>query len=132
MRICDAHLCSQTFLRAKTEYEINFSPVDPQTGAVIDPATGRPYLEQQLVPGFELLRAVCYSLARVDAWCMGVQAAYESRGDGSMGCTARQTALLEEVYAALDGQTQEQWRESPRTLGYSLVNARASRYAHAA
>ena len=35
-----------------------------------------PYLEAQLVPGVELLRAVCYSLARVDAWCMAVQAGY--------------------------------------------------------
>ena len=42
----------------------------------IDPATQRPYLEAQLVPGVELLRAVCYSLARVDAWCMAVQAGY--------------------------------------------------------
>ena len=82
----------------------------PQTGAVIDPDTQRPYLEAQLVPGVELLRAVCYSLARVDAWCVAVQAAYESRGDGTAMRTAAQEALLCEVYEALDAPLDERFR----------------------
>ena len=62
------------------------------------------------MPGVELLRGVCYSLARVDGWCMDVQAAYEVRGDGSGTRTAAQSALLEEVYRALDAPLDERFR----------------------
>ena len=79
-------------------------------GRVIDEETGRPFLERRLVPGVELLRAVCYSLARVDAWCMAVQAAYNVRGDGSVNQTPAQKALLQEIYQALDAPLDERFR----------------------
>ena len=90
------------------------------SGAVLRPAgeldSGRPYLERELVPGVELLRAVCYSLARVDAWCMSVQAGYDVRGDGSGKLTAAQEALLLEVYEALDAPLDERYRRLHRWL----------------
>ena len=62
------------------------------------------YLERALVPGVELLRAVCYSLATVDRWCMAVQAAHDVRG------VAEQEALVREIYAALDAPLDERVR----------------------
>tara|TARA_B110000027_G_scaffold109290_1_gene116706 strand:- start:3 stop:395 length:393 start_codon:yes stop_codon:yes gene_type:complete len=86
-------------------------PVDPVDGRVWEhEGTGRPYLEGQLVPGVELLRAVCYSLQSVDMWCMAVQAAYNVRADGSGGVSERQRALVREVYAALDAPLDERFR----------------------
>ena len=52
-------------------------------GGIVDPASGRPYLEQQLVPGVELLRSVLYQMARVDDFNFAVQAEYEAHADGS-------------------------------------------------
>ena len=77
---------------------------------VVDLESGLPYLAQKLVPGVQLLRAVCYSLRSVDAWCMSVQAAYNVRGDGSGVPTEQQTRLLQEVYRALDAPYDERFR----------------------
>ena len=52
-------------------------PVGPD--GVIDRTTRRPYLEQQLIPGVELLRSVLYSMRTVDEFAMAVQAAYDTR-----------------------------------------------------
>lgn len=89
-----------------THYEVCMHsgsfPVGPE--GVVDPSTTRPYLECALVPGVELLRAVCYSLATVDRWCMAVQAAHDVRG------VAEQEALVRETYAALDAPLDERFR----------------------
>ena len=84
-------------------------PVGP-CGGIVDAETGRPYLEQQLVPGVELLRCVCYQMARVDDFNFAVQAEYEARADGSGRECELQRALLREVYAALAAPLDERFR----------------------
>ena len=79
-------------------------------GGIVDAETGRPYLEQQLVPGVELLRCVCYQMARVDDFNFAVQAEYEARADGSDRECERQRALLRDVYYALDAPLDERFR----------------------
>ena len=53
-------------------------PVGP-CGGIVDAETGRPYLEQQLVPGVELLRCVCYQMARVDDYRQSTRRARTGR-----------------------------------------------------
>ena len=78
-------------------------------GGIVDPASGRPYLEQQLVPGVELLRCVLYQMARVDDFNFAVQAEYETRADGSGSSepNERQRALLLDVYLSLNAPLDE-------------------------
>ena len=84
-------------------------PVGP-CGGIVDAETGRPYLEQQLVPGVELLRCVCYQMARVDDFNFAVQAEYEARADGSVEPNERQRVLLCDVYEALTAPLDERFR----------------------
>ena len=84
-------------------------PVGP-CGGIVDAETGRPYLEQQLVPGVELLRCVCYQMARVDDFNFAVQAEYEARADGSVEPNERQRVLLRDVYKALSAPLDERFR----------------------
>ena len=88
-------------------------PLGP-CGGIVDVETGRPHLEQQLVPGVELLRCVLYQMARVDDFNFAVQAEYEARADGSGTGSSepneRQRALLREVYAALAAPLDERFR----------------------
>ena len=50
-------------------------------GKLVDEETGRPHLERALVSGVELLRCVCYQLARCDDFAFAVQVAYEEAGE---------------------------------------------------
>ena len=84
-------------------------PVGPE-GGIVDPASGRPYLEQKLVPGVELLRCVLYQMARVDDFCFAVQAEYDVRADGSGQECERQRQMLGEVYHALRAPLDERLR----------------------
>ena len=43
-------------------------------GDHMDRTTNRPWLDELLIPGVELVRAVCYQLREVDSWCNAVQA----------------------------------------------------------
>jgi len=68
-------------------------------GLLVDD-TGRPHLEAQLVEGVELLRLVCYQMARIDDFAFAVQAVYEERGARGGEETEAQRDLVRELYQA--------------------------------
>ena len=74
-------------------------------GALVDDA-GRPHLERQLVPGVELLRCVCFQMARVDDFHFAMQAAYDAAG----GAAAVAVAQARRVGAAPPPPTSAQER----------------------
>lgn len=78
-------------------------PVGPN-GRIVK-ADGRPWLEDLLTPGVELLRLVLYQMARVDDFSNAVQAEYDTRTDEDS-----RRALLLEVYEALDAPLDERLR----------------------
>ena len=80
-------------------------------GGIVDPTSMRPYLEDVLTPGVELLRLVLYQMARVDDFNFAVQAEYDARGGPpGAGETDEQRKLLREVYACLAPPLDERFR----------------------
>jgi hypothetical protein len=91
-------------------------------GKLVDEETGRPHLERALVSGVELLRCVCYQLARCDDFAFAVQVAYEEAGKngdpsgggggggGGGGPNEAQEALVRELYDALRPPLDERLR----------------------
>ena len=81
-----------------------------ENGLLVD-EVGRPHLEAQLTKGVELLRLVCYQMARVDDFAFAVQALYEERGAAEGGGeTEGQRELVREVYDALGAPLDERLR----------------------
>ena len=120
--------------------------MEPVTGSVICTAgdsKGKPYLAERLVPGVQLLRLVCYQLARVDDFSNAVQALYEARGDSGRAevrtdepCE-EQKWVLREVYEALSAPLDERfrmlhpWLKPKKDTPYSLEYGDRGRWEHA-
>lgn len=135
-RLCPAHSPGYASPHSyETQLHGGSYPTD-EAGSIVT-ESGLPHLAEQLVPGVQLLRLVCYQLARMDDFANAVQALYEARGDGTGERTEEQARVLREVYHALSAPLDERMRMlHPRLLEpkddtpYSLEYGRRGQWEH--